>query len=73
MSTDFHVKHEDGAGWIVKRCLPRKTFGSFRRRALAEAYGRALAHSHRVELIVHMAEGEKIRYPAFKLTYATRL
>lgn len=74
MTNDFHVKHEAGTGWIVKRCAPAaKTFGSFRRRALAEAYGRALAHRHRVELVVHMAEGEKVRYPTFKLSYATCL
>lgn len=73
MKDDFHVKHQDGAGWIVKRCAAGKTFGHFRRRALAEAYGRALAYRHQVELVVHAADGQKIRYPACKLTYATRL
>lgn len=74
MKHDIHVKHQDGTGWVVKRCgTTSALLGNFRRRALAEAYGRALAHRSQVELVVHRSDGEQVRYPAYTLTYATYL
>ncbi len=74
MKQDIHVKHQDGSGWVVKRIgLSNALLGQFRRRALAEAYGRALAHRSQVELVVHRGDGEQIRYPAYTLSYASSL
>lgn len=74
MNHDIHVKHQDGSGWVVKRFgTSNAPLANFRRRALAEAYGRALAHRSQVELVVHRSDGKLIRYPACTLTYATHL
>lgn len=74
MKEDILVTHQHGFGWIVQRSgAPNSPLASFRRRAIAEAYGRALAHRNQVELVVRRPDGEQIRYPASTLSYATRL
>jgi hypothetical protein len=74
LNEDFHVMHQSGAGWVVKRAeKPGHSLGNFKRRALAEAYGRALAHRHGVGLIVHMRDGKQVRRAVETLSYCTRL
>jgi hypothetical protein len=74
MNHDIHVHHQDGSGWVVKRCgTSSALLGNFRRRALAEAYGRALAHRSQVELVVHRPDGKQVRYPAYTLSYSASL
>ncbi len=74
MNEDFHVMHQSGAGWVVKDAeAAGRSLGNFKRRAMAEAYGRALAHRHGVELIVHMTDGRRVRRLAATLSYCTHL
>lgn len=74
MKQDILVTHQEGFGWIVKRSEASNIpLASFRRRAIAEAYGRALAHRNRVELVVRRPDGKQVRYPASALSYDTHL
>lgn len=74
MNADLHVMHQSGAGWVVKDAEAAVSpLGSFKRRAMAEAYGRALAHRRGVELVVHMGDGRQVRRSAATLSYCTRL
>lgn len=74
MKEDIHVTHQDGSGWVVQRSEEASTpLANFRRRAIAEAFGRALAHRHRVELVVHRADGKQVRYHHSALSYAAHL
>ncbi|MCC7251353.1 DUF2188 domain-containing protein [Hyphomicrobium sp.] len=72
MTRDFHVHAQKGGEWIVVRqCgLP---LASFRRRVVAEAYGRALAHRAKVALIVHHEADKQVRYSKAELTYSVTL
>jgi len=71
MTHDFHVKQTVDGGWVVER-LGDALVG-FRRRAIAEAFGRALAHRDKVSLIVHPRGAQPIRYSKAQLTYAARI
>ncbi len=70
----FHVMPKNGEGWVVREHEPAgRLLGHFKRRALAEAFGRALAHRQGVELIVHMGDGRQVRQTADSLSYCARL
>lgn len=74
MNEDVHVMRQGGAGWVVKDAEEAgRSLGNFKRRALAEAYGRALAHRRGVELVVHVGDGKQLRRVAETLSYCTRL
>jgi hypothetical protein len=74
LNEDFHVMPKNDAGWVVKDAeTAGRSLGNFKRRALAEAYGRALAHRHGVELVVHMRNGQRVRRLAASLSYCSRL
>lgn len=72
---NIHVTLQKDVGWTVKQPSGElsKCFGSFRKRAYAEAYGRALAHREKVDLIVHQPDGRQARVPTSALTYPVRL
>lgn len=69
MTGDFRVEAGTGGGWIVARHLG-SPLAQFRRRPVAEAYGRALAHREKVALIVHHHGDKQVRYAEADLTYA---
>lgn len=74
---DVHVCHQNGAGWTVKQPSGAptlsKTYGRFRIREHAEAFGRALAHRNRVALVVHYTDGHEAVYSEDALSYPARL
>jgi hypothetical protein len=72
---NIHVTRLQEYGWAVKQRsgTSSRCFGTFRKRVYAEAYGRALAHRDRVELIVHRDDGEEAHYQAAALTYPSLL
>lgn len=71
---DIHVAL-DGEEWTVNQPAGQagRTYGSFRIRAHAEAFGRALAHRCKVTLIVHHPDGREARYGGETLTYPSHL
>lgn len=72
---NIHVTRLPGDGWAVKQPsgATSRCFGRFSKREYAEAFGRALAHRRKVELIVHQPDGQQARYTASALTYPVRL
>ncbi|WP_439543417.1 DUF2188 domain-containing protein [Hyphomicrobium sp.] len=74
---DVHVTHLNGAGWTVKQPAGAlslsKTYGRFRIREHAEAFGRALAHRNRVALVVHHPDGHEAVYSEDALSYPAQL
>ena len=72
MKRDFHVRRGVSGGWIVVRPADSSVV-QFRRRTIAEAYGRALAHRARVSLIVHHSDERKVRFSNGELTYAAAI
>ena len=75
-TTDVHVTKGKDAFWIVAQgdafCLDQK-LGRFRLRSHALAFGRAVAHSSKVELVVHESDGRLIRHAAVSLSYPSRI
>jgi Uncharacterized protein conserved in bacteria (DUF2188) len=69
---DVHVTKDKDAFWIVAH---GDTFGlgRFRLRSHALAFGRAVAHSSKVEMVVHESDGRRIRHPATSLTYPSSI
>lgn len=72
MSRDFHVERGVNDNWVVLSQAGTPLKG-FRRRSVAEAYGKALAHRANVSLIVHRQGEFSIRYSERDLTYSVRL
>lgn len=69
MKPVFQVARSANHKWVVVSpagALPTE----FRRRVLAEAYGKALAHRAKVSLIVHQCNERSVRYVGRDLTYA---
>lgn len=74
MNEAFHVMPQNGDGWVVREQeTAGASLGHFKRRELAEAFGRALAHRHGVELVVHMRDGQLVTRTAETLSYCVRL
>jgi hypothetical protein len=70
--TDVHVAKGNDAFWIVAHGDAfRLNLGRFRLRSHALAFGRAVAHSSRVEMVVHESDGRRVRHAATSLTYPT--
>jgi hypothetical protein len=72
MRRDFHVQRGANDNWVVINQAGAPMIG-FRRRSVAEAYGKALAHRAKVSLIVHRNGEGSIRYSERDLTYSVRL
>jgi hypothetical protein len=71
---DVHVARGKDAFWIVVHCDTfdrERKLGRFRLRSHALAFGRAVAHSSKVELIVHESDGRQVRHSAPTLSYPT--
>lgn len=70
--TDVHVAEGKDAFWVVAHGdALGLNLGRFRLRSHALAFGRAVAHSSRVEMVVHENDGRQVRHPAKSLTYPT--
>lgn len=69
----IHVGLDVNERWFVACGSERPLLGSFRFQVHAEAYGRALAYSRHLEMIVHSAGGGTIRHARASLTYPTFL
>lgn len=72
MMLGFHVRQYVNDNWIVEDHMGSCLI-SAKRRWVAEAYGKALAHHAKVSLIVHRHGGETKAYSKGDLTYSTRL
>lgn len=73
MRDDFHVQRGISDDWIVHNQSGAPLI-AFRRRSVAEAYGKALAHRAKVSLVVdHSCGGGSMRYSERELTYAVCL
>lgn len=73
---DVHMTKCKDDYWIVacaKGCNLDQSLGRFRVRSHALAFGRAIAHSGGVELIVHEDDGRVIRHAAMSLSYPSKL
>lgn len=73
---DVHVAKGKDAFWIVVHGDPidrEKKLGQFRLRSHALAFGRAVAHSSKVELVVHECDGRLIRHAAMSLSYPSTI
>jgi hypothetical protein len=71
-ATDVHVTKGKDAFWVVVHgdvFNVDQNLGRFRLRSHALAFGRAVAHSSKVELVVHESDGRKIRHAAVTLSY----
>lgn len=68
MRTDFYIRLDAYDNWLV---LSQEGFPllTFRRRHIAEAYGKALAHRAGASLVVHRNGDRSIRYSGQDLTY----
>ncbi len=68
---NFHIDESSQHVWTVRRFEgeAKVCFGDFRYRAQAEAFGRALAHRSRVELMIHPTDGTVIKVAAPNLSY----
>jgi hypothetical protein len=72
--TDVHVAKAKDTFWIVAHGDALDlNLGRFRLRSHALAFGRAVAHSSRVEMVVHESDGRRVRHPAVSLTYPTSI
>lgn len=72
MTRDFHIKPEANNEWILLSQEGVRLVG-FRRRGVAEAFGKALAHRAKASLVVHQRDRQSTRYSGRDLTYAIRL
>lgn len=68
----IHVRRDADDRWRIASGGDRPMLGSYRTRASAEAFARALAYSRHVELIVHDMGGTR-HYARPALTYPTSL
>jgi hypothetical protein len=71
--TEIHVRRDRQDRWDVTAGLDRPILGTYRLRAYAEAYARALAYSLKAEMIVHDVSGIVTRHQRAALTYPTLL
>ncbi len=71
--TDIHVRRDEHNRWSVAVGATRSAPGTYRFRAYAEAYARALAYSRNVEMIVHEHPGRTTRHARAALTYPALL
>ena len=72
MKGDYHVLQGANNNWVVLSQIGTPMITS-RRKGVAEAFGRALAHRASVSLIVHRHGGPSAHYFGRDLTYASRL
>jgi len=78
MTNDFHIMHTPHdssvphSNWVVMSQAGLPLIG-FRRQAVAEAYGKALAHRAGVSLLVHEVGDRCIRYSGRDLSYSASL
>lgn len=72
MKPDFQVERGANDNWVVLSQIGTP-LGGFRRRVVAEAFGKALAHRAKVSLVVHRRGGRIICYSGDDLTYSVRL
>ena len=75
-TTDVHVTKGKDAFWIVVHgdtCDLKQKLGRFRLRSHALAFGRAVAHSSKVELVVHESDGRQVRHVAMSLSYPSTI
>lgn len=71
---DVHVTKGKDAFWIVAHGDSfGLDLGRFRVRSHALAFGRAVAHSTKVEMIVHESDGRRVRHPAESLSYPSNI
>ena len=63
----------DRQAWLVTHGGHALRQGSFRRRAYALAFARAIAARHDAEMVVRDANGEITRHPPETLSYPTKL
>ncbi len=72
--TEIHVGWlSDRKAWQITRSGQAIASGSFRRRAYAVAFARALASSRDAEMIVRDANGEVTRHAPDTLSYPRKL
>lgn len=67
--SEFHVRPGVNDNWVVIS-QTGVLINDFRRRRVAEAYGKALAHRARVPLAVHGRDDGVTRFSGRELTYA---
>ena len=75
-TTDVHVTKGTDAFWIVAHGDDSdidQNLGRFRLRCHALAFGRAVAHSSKVELVVHESDGRQVRHVARSLSYPSTI
>jgi hypothetical protein len=75
-TADVHVTKGKDAFWIVAQGDDSdldQNLGRFRLRCHALAFGRAVAHSSRVELVVHESDGRQVRHVAMSLSYPSTI
>ncbi len=69
MKRDFQIIQAVNDNWVVLSEMGVPLLAS-RRQAVAEAFGKALAHRADVALIVHQHGEQRLRYSGRDLTYA---
>lgn len=72
MRHGYHVRQGADDRWIVLNPNGAPLV-AFRRRRVADAYGKALAHRAKVSLVVHRCSVRTLRYSDRELTYSVRL
>ena len=72
MKPDFQVERGANDNWVVLSQGGSPVLG-FRRRMVAEAFGKALAHQAKVSLVVHRRSGRVMSFSGDELTYSPRL
>lgn len=70
---DIHVVHGPGEAWVVKRGGQIFASSSYRLRAHAMAFARAVAFGAHADMIVHDRSGIRTRYGRASLSYPTSL
>ena len=70
---NIHVGFEKEMAWLVTRGNERAAIGTYRVRAHAMAFARAVAYSCHVEVVVHERNGQVAHHARASLSYPTSL
>lgn len=72
-ASDIHVVRGQGDGWLVAQGERPVPMASYRHRAHAMAFARAVAFGANSEMVVHEADGRRTRHARASLSYPTAL
>lgn len=72
-ANDIHVSQDRSKTWLVTERGRRLEIASYRVRAHAMAFARAVAYGRRAEMVVYETDGRVVRHARTSLTYPTSL